>query len=74
MRRSLKERGRGSSKFDEHSSLRKGNGKMLCSRCLREQMNSFSRKRSIKYTAEDDPVAETIIVVVGHLLRFTYLM
>lgn len=42
---------------------------MLCSRCLRELEYSFSRKRGIKYTAEDGPVAETIIVAVGHCLK-----
>jgi len=41
---------------------------MLCRKCLGELEYSFSRKRSMRHTAEDGPVTETITVAVGHCL------
>lgn len=42
---------------------------MLCRECLEELEYSFSRKRIMRHTAEDGPVAETITVAVGHCLK-----
>ena len=52
-----------------HPSLRKGNGKMLCSKCLEPLEYSFSRKRNLRYTGENGPTTETITVVVGYCLK-----
>jgi len=42
---------------------------MLCSTCLGSLEPSFTRKRAMRYTAEDGPTAETITVAVGHCLE-----
>lgn len=42
---------------------------MLCRTCLAPLEPSFSRKRTMRYTAEDGPTAETITVAVGHCLE-----
>lgn len=42
---------------------------MLCRTCQGDLEYSFSRERSIKYTAEDGPVVKTITVNVGHCLK-----
>lgn len=39
---------------------------MLCRTCLGPLELSFLRKRTMRYTAEDGPTAETITVAVGH--------
>jgi hypothetical protein len=52
----------------KHPSLNKGNGKLLCRTCLKSVEYAFMRKRGIRYTAEDGPVAATRIVTIGHCL------
>jgi hypothetical protein len=42
---------------------------MLCRTCLGPLELSFSRKRSKRYTAEDGPAIETIMVSVGRCLE-----
>ena len=49
--------------------MRKGNGKMLCRKCLGSLEPSFKRNRSMKYTAEDGPTTQTITVAVGRCLK-----
>lgn len=46
--------------------MSKGNGRMLCSKCLGPLEPAFKRKRGRRYTAADGATAETISVVVGH--------
>jgi len=42
---------------------------MLCSTCLAALEPSFTRKRTMRYTAEDGPTAETVTVSVGRCLK-----
>ena len=54
---------------NSYPSLRKGNGKMLCSTCLRPLEHSFTRRRTMRYTAEDGPATETVTASVGRCLK-----
>ena len=54
---------------NSYPSLRKGNGKMLCRKCLGPLEHSFTRKRTMRYTAEDGPATETVTVSVGRCLK-----
>jgi len=42
---------------------------MLCSKCLGPLEHSFTRKRTMRHTAEDGPTTETITVAVGRCLE-----
>lgn len=42
---------------------------MLCSKCLGPLEPSFTRKRTMRYTAEDGPATETVTVSVGRCLK-----
>jgi hypothetical protein len=47
-----------------HPSLRKGNGGIVCRKCLGPGEYAFSRERGRRYTAETGPVVEMMLLTV----------
>ncbi len=45
--------------------MKEGNGKLLCPVCKSGLNYQFTRKRGLRYTAEEGPITTTVQVVVG---------